>query len=194
MIKPFSRWPAVGMMLAVVLWQVSSCCCCLGGANSPPANSMPPDPELAQDLRTRFNEATAVPGPVTLEATDQELTSYVVGLLQSGEGEFPARDMQIRFGDGYVEIWATFIEIAPTDVPVYVRGTVTAESGQLVFTLLEANAGPFPIPGAMRESIAQSFSETLAEASLGLTVDEVQIEPGRAVLTGQVTGKVPPLP
>lgn len=194
MIKPVSRWPAMGMVLAVVLWQVSSCCCCLGGAVSPPANPVPVDSGLAQDLRTRFNQATSVPGPLTLQLTDQELTSYVIGLLQSGEGEFPARDMQIRFGDGYLEIWATFVDIAPTDMPVYVRGAVTAQSGQLLFSILEANAGPFPVPGAMRESIAQSFSETLAEASLGLAVDKVQIAPGQATLSGQVTGEVPALP
>ena len=56
----------------------------------------------------------------------------MIGLLQSGEGEFPARDMQILFREGYVEIWATFIEIAPTELPAYVRATVEARDGQLV--------------------------------------------------------------
>jgi len=150
--------------------------------------------EQARGLRERVAEVKATEGPFTFELGDQELTSYMVTLLQSGPGEFPARDMQIQFSDGYVEIWATFIEIAPTDLPAYVRATVDAVDGQMTFYIEQASAGAFPVPGAMRETISQTLSESLAELQLGLEVQEVEIRPGKMILTGQVTGEVPDLP
>jgi hypothetical protein len=75
-----------------------------------------------------------------------------------------------------------------------VRATVEAVDGCLVFHILQANAGPIPVPGAMREMIAQILSETLDELALGLDIQLVEVEPGRMVLTGQVTGNVPDLP
>jgi hypothetical protein len=156
------RGSSVGLAVAIVVWQATSCCCCLGGAVSPPMTPLPTSTELAHQLRDRVNELRAGPDRVTIEVSDEELTSYVVGRLQSGAGEFPARDMQIRFDERYVHIWATFIDVAPTDIPVYVRATVEAKDGELVFFIRQANAGPFPVPGALREMISQILSESLA--------------------------------
>ena len=194
MMNALSRWSVARVVTVVVLAQLSSCCCCLGGATAPPVTPIPPSKDLARDMRERVMQTKSRAGPFTIEVSDQELTSYVVGLLQSGAGEFPARDMQIEFGDGYADIWATFIEIAPTDIPAYVRATVKAQDGQLVFYIVEANAGQFPVPGAMREAISQSLSETLAELQLGLQIDDVQIQPGKMIFSGRVTGQIPDLP
>jgi hypothetical protein len=114
--------------------------------------------------------------------------------LQSGAGEFPARDMQIEFGDGYIDIWATFIEIAPTDLPAFVRATVEAVDGRLVFQILQANAGPISVPGAMRETFARILGDTLDELALGLDVQHVEVTPGKLALIGRVTGTLPDLP
>jgi hypothetical protein len=185
---------SLAFVLAIVLWQATSCCCCLGGAVPPTMTPVPASEEQAQQLRDRVNQTGLQEGPFAIEVTDEELTSYVVGLLQSGAGEFPARDMQIRFGDGYADIWATFIDIAPVDLPVYARATLSAVDGRLVFSIIQANAGSFPVPGAMRESIASVLSDSLAELELGMQVESAQIVPGKLLLTGQVTGSVPSLP
>jgi hypothetical protein len=154
----------------------------------------PVSEDLAQDVRDRVQEVEFTTGTFVVEISDQELTSYVIALLQSGPGDFPARDMQVQFGHGYVDIWATFIDIAPTAIPAYVRATAEVVDKQVVFRITEANAGVFPVPGALRESISQTLSETLAELELGLQVDRVEIQPGRMILTGQVTGDIPDLP
>lgn len=187
-----SRAAAAMLVAAIVLWQAVSCCC-LGGATPPPVTPMTTSEELAQQMRDRINQVTSHKGTFSVEITDQELTSYVVGRLQSGPGDFPARDMQIRFREGYVEIWATFIDIAPTELPIYVRTTVQAVDGQLVFKITQASAASFPVPGAMRETISQVLSETLAEMNTGLRVQRVAVEPGRVLLSGQVIGDVPSL-
>lgn len=188
------RSMTAGLVIAVVLWQAASCCCCLGGATSPPASPEPPSRELAQDLRQRLTQVKSRRGSFTVAFTDRELESYLIGLLQSGEGQFPARDMQLAFRDGYVEVWATFIDIAPVDIPAYVRATIEAQDGALAFHIQEANAGPYPVPGAMREAIGRSLSETLAELELGLSIESVRVEPGEMILAGEVTGPVPDLP
>ena len=145
-------------------------------------------------MRDRLMSVKAKTGPFEVEVSDQELTSYIIGLLQSGAGEFPARDMQILFQDGYLEIWATFIDIAPSDIPVYIRATVEAVGGQAIFHIEHASAGPLVIPGAMRELISQVLSETLAELEYGLVAEHAEIVPGRLILRGQVTGEIPDLP
>jgi hypothetical protein len=189
-----SRGLSVGVVAAIVLWQAVSCCCCLGGAVAPSMTPYPISKDLAQQMRERVDETKSRGGAFTIEISDQELTSYLVGLLQSGAGEFPARDMQIQFGDGYLDIWATFIDLAPTEVPAYLRATVEAVDGQLVLEITQANAGTFPVPGAVRESISRILSETLAELEFGLEIEHAEISPGRMVLTGRVTGNVPDLP
>ncbi|MBC8444645.1 MAG: LmeA family phospholipid-binding protein [Chloroflexi bacterium] len=193
MVGATSRGSVVGLVAAIVLWQASSCCC-LGGAAAPPMTPFPVSEDLAQKVRDRVKEVELRTGTFALEISDEELTSYVIALLQSGPGDFPARDMQVQFGDGYVDIWATFIDVAPTEVPAYIRATVEVVDKQVVFHITEANAGAFPVPGALRESIAQTLSETLAEQQLGLQVAQVEIQPGKMILTGQVTGDIPDLP
>jgi hypothetical protein len=182
------------VVTAIVTLQASSCCCCLGGAVTPEMTPFPISRDLAYQMRERLNQTKDREGAFTVEISDQELTSYVVMLLQSGAGEFPARDMQIQFGDGYVDIWATFIEIAPTDLPTFVRVRVEAVDGSLYFRLDQANARAVPIPGAMRELLAQVLSETLAELQYGLEVHQVEITPGKMLLSGRVTGDLPDLP
>ena len=194
MVGATSRGSVVGLVAAIVLWQASSCCCCLGGATAPPMTPFPVSEDLAQKVRDRVKEVELRTGTFALEISDEELTSYVIALLQSGPGDFPARDMQVQFGDGYVDIWATFIDVAPTEVPAYIRATVEVVDEKVVFHITEANAGAFPVPGALRESIAQTLSETLAEQQLGLQVAQVEIQPGKMILTGQVTGDIPDLP
>ena len=188
------RGSSVGLAIAIVVWQATSCCCCLGGAVSPPMTPLPISTELAHQLRDQVNELQTGPDTVAIEVSDEELTSYVVGRLQSGAGEFPARDMQIRFDDRDVNIWATFIDVAPTDIPIYVQATVEAVDGELVFFIRQANAGPFPVPGALREMISQILSESLAELSLGYEIERVQLVPGAIILEGRVTGDLPDLP
>jgi hypothetical protein len=166
----------------------------LGGAITPQTTPFEIDKDLAAAMRERVMQVTSNTGPFTIAITDRELTSYLVGLAQSGAGEFPAKDMKLAFGDGYVEIWATFIEIAPSDLPVYIRATVRAIGGEPVFYITQANAGPFPVPGAMRELISQSLGETLAELQFGLNVEQVEIRPGEMMLSGKIDGDIPDLP
>ena len=197
MTRALPRELLVGMVVALVLLQANSCCC-LGGAVIPARSPQSISNDLAYQMRDRFNETAAEArlrgGAFTFEFSDRELTSYIVMLLQSGAGEFPARDMQVRFGDGTIEIWATFIDIAPMDLPSYVRATVEATEGRLVFHILEANAGPIAVPGAMREMTSRILGDTLDELTSGFDVQRVQIVPGSAVLTGYVTGDFPDLP
>jgi hypothetical protein len=71
---------------------------------------------------------------------------------------------------------------------------VSAVGGQVVFAIDQAHAGPFPVPGAMRELLAQTLSETLAELGFGLDVDQVQIRYGEMVISGTVYDHIPDLP
>lgn len=183
----------VSLVTVVVALQASSCCC-LGGAVTPEMTPFPISRDLAYQMRERLNQTKAQGGAFVVKVSDQEITSYVVMLLQSGAGEFPARDIQIEFGDGYVDIWATFVEIAPTDIPTFVRAQVEAVDGHLVFELDKAYAHTVTFPGAMRETVAQILSETLAELQRGLEIHDIELSPGRMLLSGRVTGDLPDLP
>jgi hypothetical protein len=188
------RMLLVGLVAVIATLQASSCCCCLGGAVTPEMTPFPISRDLAYQMRERLNQTKAQGGTFAVEISDHELTSYVVMLLQSGAGEFPARDMQIQFSDGYVQIWVTFIEVAPTDVPVFVQARLEAVDGHLDIRLDKAHTYAVPIPGAMREMLAQVLSETLAELQQGLEIYHVEVNPGRMLLSGRVTGELPDLP
>ena len=161
---------------------------------TPEMTPLPISKDLGYQMRERLNLAKAQEGPFAVEISDQELTSYIVMLLQSGAGEFPARDMQVEFADGHIDIWATFIDIAPTDVLTFVRARVDARDGHLEIKLDNAHLYSVPVPGAMREMLAQILSETLAELQQGLEIEQIEIKPGKMLLSGRVTGEFPDLP
>jgi hypothetical protein len=102
--------------------------------------------------------------------------------------------MWIEFGNGYVDIWATFIDIAPVNIPVYARVEIEALHGQLIFHIVQASAGMFPLPGAMRETLSQSLSESIAELELSVWVEDVDIDRGTMRFSGKITGLLPDLP
>jgi len=197
MIRALPHRALAGLAVTIVLLQASSCCC-LGGAAIPPMTPSFTSNDLAYQMRERLNaaktEAWTQGSAFAIQVSDRELASYVVMLLQSGAGEFPARDMQIEFGDGHIDIWATFIEVAPTDLPSFMRCTVEAVDGRLVFHILQANAGPISVPGAMREMISRILGDTFDELALGLEVQHVEVLPGKMMLTGRVTDNLPDLP
>lgn len=184
-------WAALSISLVladVLLW------CWPGRAAIPPMTPFEVDKEYANALRERVQRVKSAIGPFEIAFTDLELTSYLVALAWSGAGEFPARDIKLQFNQGDLEIWATFIEVAPADLPVYVRATAEAVGGNLVFHIHQANLGPISLPGALRDLIADSLGETLAELNLPLTVEAVELHPGQAILRGTITGPIPDLP
>ncbi len=187
------RRPFIALAVLFILADLLSCYWSCR-AVSPPVPPFEIDKAQADALRERVQEVKSKPGPFEISLTDRELTSYIVGLAWSGAGEFPARDMKLQFNEGDWEIWATFIEVAPTDLAVYVRATVEAADGNLVFHLEQANVGPIAIPGALRDLIAASLSETLAELNLALRVEAVEVRSGQITLRGTITGEIPDLP
>lgn len=191
--KKLPSWAIAAIVAALVFWQVIACFRMFKAA-PPPAPSVPMSKDLASEMRERVTETKSEMGSFSITISERELTSYIVGRLQSGPGQFPARDMQIRFGAGYAEIWATFIDVAPSDIPVYIRATIEATGGQAAFHIEQASAGPLAIPGAMRELISQVLTETLSELEYGLVIERAEIVPGRLILQGQVTGDIPDLP
>lgn len=192
-------WAAMMTALGALLYISLNCCCC-GHTPIPPPPPLATSREEATALRKKLTAAKARPGPFTVEIGDAEFSSYLDYLMRLGAGEFPARDVYVRFArdsgspTGYIEVWATFVDVAPTDIPTYARATVEAENGHLAFHLIQADAGPCAIPGMMRESIAQVLSESLAELELGIEVKSVEVTPGKMVVTGRITGQVPDLP
>jgi hypothetical protein len=77
---------------------------------------------------------------------------------------------------------------------MFVQARVSAVDGHLDIRFDKAYTYTVPIPGAMREMLAQILSETLAELQQGLEIDNVEVSPGRMLLSGQVTGDLPDLP
>ena len=79
-------------------------------------------------------------------------------------------------------------------MPAFVRARVEAADGHLIIHLDKAHAYTVPIPGALREMLAQILSETLAELQQGLEINHIEVTPGKMTLSGRVTGDLPDLP
>lgn len=178
------------MVFAILSLVAAGLACNLPGVGSsePTPTPIPVSTEAVQAMVTEVVMAAtqaAAGGPVTLEFTEQQLTS-AAALEMENQSEYDVRNIQVRLRNGLIIITGE-ISQSGFDLPLEVSMRVTPNAqGKPEADVVEASVGPLPLPDNMTTEIEQQFN-TMIQAELAATgqniiVDSITIADGKMTI------------
>ena len=138
--------------------------------------------QAAQRLQVRIDQANSSKTPeFTLEATDEEVTSYLATYLQQS----PLTDAQVRFVGGKVQIYATAAQLL--NLSVATVWTAQIDAGQVRINLESATISCMPVPPQLLESASATLNQMIVESQVSIQVRSIRIDPGKITVTAART-------
>lgn len=125
--------------------------------------------------------------PVHLQLTNADLTQLIS--LHGPTGE--VQDLQVYLGSGRV-IARGRVSYQGKSLNLQAAITLSASGGQLQASISEMWIGSLQAPDALRQQMQEQLSKQIAAQTpqrLGVYVENISIEPGRATVTGYTMGK-----
>lgn len=153
----------------------------------PQSQEIVPDEQRSQRAKQNFNQALQEASgqqPFQFRITDQEATS-LMALELAQQAEFPLSEPQIRFSNSQVHLSGNVPGLGSTTVPALIVATPLINSnGQLEIRIDEAKMGNFTLPKAFVDSLTQTANESLADLSLDVQIQNIEILEGELIVTG----------
>ncbi|MFM8320375.1 MAG: hypothetical protein ACKOC5_05615 [Chloroflexota bacterium] len=138
---------------------------------------IPVSTESVMALETQVAQAAATAsagGAITLELTEQQLTSTAAMQLQS-QGETGLRDLQVRLRDGQMQLSGVTNQ-GGLDLPVTMSLRLDVDpNGVPRTTVTNASVGPFDLPANLVSEI-QTRVDQMVMAQLGATSNEIAVD------------------
>ena len=178
------RSPAPWFLTAIlaVILLVTSGCNASGCAGAPQDGAVRVSQQAAQRLQARIDLANASKTPeFTLEATDEEVTSYLAVYMQQS----PLTDAQVRFVSGKVQIYATAAQLL--NLSVATVWTAQVDAGQVRINLESATVSCMPVPPQLLESVSATLNQMIVESQVSIQVKSIRIDPGKITVTASKT-------
>lgn len=189
---------ALPIFLLILVLTSLACTINVGG---PDYSSLPPIPistEYAQSIRDevqRAFEAGAQTGTITLNLTEQQITSYLASRLQSDpnlqqDSEPLITEPQVYLRDGQMQIYGkTKQGMFTANIGIIVNVGVDA-NGQPDIQIASADFGPLPAPEGLRDTISamvrEAYTGSLGPVATGLRIETVSIANGIMTVSGRV--------
>jgi hypothetical protein len=169
-------WSLVAVLAVILL--MTSGCNSSGCAGVPQDGAVRVSQQAAQRLQVRIDQANASKTPeFTLEATDEEVTSYLATYLQQS----PLTDAQVRFVSGKVQIYATAAQLL--NLSVATVWTAQVDAGQVRINLESATVSCMPVPPQLLESVSATLNQMIVESQTNIQVKSIRIDPGKVSVT-----------
>ena len=179
------------LVLTTLLLATLACSIFVGGPDYPEGN-IPVSIEAVESLKTQIEEAVlagAETGLITLQITEEQITSYVAFEMASQEN--PAfQNPQVYLRDGQMQIYGTVVRGYLT-ANVLVALTVNVdELGQPKIEIGTADFGPFPAPDGLKQSmtaiITEAYTGSLGPIATGFRLENITIQNGLMTLSGRI--------
>jgi hypothetical protein len=184
-------------LLTLILTSLA-CTVFVGG---PDYSTLPTIPVSAQAIQSmqdevkRAFEAGALTGTITLNFTEEQITSYVAARLQSDsalqQDKKPLiNDPQVYLRDGQMQIYGkTQQGMFAANIGIIVNVGVD-ENGQPKIDIASADFGPLPAPKGLTDAIAamvrEAYTGSLGPVATGLRIENITIANGIMTLSGRI--------
>jgi len=180
------------ILLALVALWAASLACTLPGRSAKPPDNYAPIPVTTQavgELRNNLEVAAsqiATSGSTSLVIDEAQLTSLLAIELKT-QNQLNIQDPQVYLRDGQVQLFGNLQEGKVT-TPVKIFLSISADgNGQPQFQVVEAVAGPLPIPKSLLDQFTTQFDQTLARTinpnDNPLYIDRIAIADGKMTIT-----------
>src|ERR1051325_4568651 len=189
---------ALPIFLLTLLLTSLACSVFVGG---PDYSSLPAVPTSTDALQSMQDEVTraftegAQTGTITLNFTEQQITSYVAAKFQNDSrlqqnGQPLVTDPQVYLRDGQMQIYGkTKQGMFTANIGVIVSVGVD-ENGQPKIDVVSADFGPLPAPKGLNEAVAamvrEAYTGSLGPVATGLRIENISIANGIMTISGRI--------
>ena len=184
-------------LLTIILTSLA-CTMNVGGPDYSDLPVVPVSTEYAQSIQDEVQRAFqegAQTGTITLNLTEQQLTSYIAERLQSDprlqrDGQPLLTEPQVYLRDGQMKIYGKAQQGPFTANIGIVLDVGVDENGQPKVDIASADFGPLPAPEGLRDTIAamirEAYMGSLGPVATGLRVESITIADGVMTVTGLI--------
>lgn len=189
---------AFPIFLLTLILASLACTVFVGG---PDYSSLPVIPVSAEAIQSmqdevkRAFEEGAQTGIVTLNFTEEQITSYIAARFQNDttlqEDSQPIiTDPQVYLRDGQMQIYGkTKQGMFTANIGIIVSVGVD-ENGQPKIDIVSADFGPLPAPKGLMDAIAamvkEAYTGSLGPVATGLRIDTITIANGIMTISGRI--------
>lgn len=180
------------LLFLIAMISASLACTMFVGGPEYPEGAIPVSAEAVESLRTQMEaavQAGAQSGTITLQITEEQITSYIAFKLASQEN--PAlQKPQVYLRDGQMQVYGTvqrgyFI----ANVLVLLNVSVD-ELGQPKIEIASADFGPLPASEGMKQSltaiVTEAYTGSLGPIATGFRLETISIANGLMTVTGRI--------
>jgi hypothetical protein len=184
-------------LLTIVLTSLA-CTMNVGGPDYSDLPTVPVSTEYAQSIEAevlRAFQEGAETGSISLNLTEQQLTSYIATKLQSDprlqrDGQPLITEPQVYLRDGQMKIYGkTRQGMFTANIGIVVDVGVD-ENGQPKVDIASADFGPLPAPEGLRDTVAamirEAYMGSLGPVATGLRIENIQIADGVMTVSGRL--------
>jgi hypothetical protein len=178
---------------------VALACVCslpkLGGAPVPAA-TVPVSQDAAKQMQNKLDQAKAQSkstGQYKVTLTESEITSYAVMQIEQmqSQGEnIPILNPQIKFTQGQVWLYATFVADSSTKIPGLVVVSPQVQDGKVVVRVVRVDFGSIPVPNLFLDQLNRQIQSSLDERSSenpDILLTSITIREGEMEVVGKVS-------
>jgi hypothetical protein len=186
------------LAIAVLGWVALACTCSLpklGGGPAPVA-TVPVSQEAAKQMQNKLDQAKAQSkstGQYRVTLTESEITSYAVMQIEQmqSQGEnIPILNPQIKFTQGQVWLYATFVADSSTKIPGLVVVSPQVQDGKVVVRVVRVDFGSIPVPNLFLDQLNRQIQSSLDERSSenpDILLTSITIREGEMEVVGKVS-------
>lgn len=153
---------------------------------------IPVSAEAVDSLRSQIQAAAlagAQSGTITLQITEEQITSYIAFRLAAQEN--PAlQNPQVYLRDGQMQIYGKVQRGYLIANVLAVLNVSVDELGQPRIEIASADFGPFPAPEGLKNSltalITEAYTGSLGPIATGFRLETISIANGLMTVTGQI--------
>ena len=189
---------ALPVFLLTLILTSLACSMFVGGPDYSNLPAVPVSTEYAQSIQDEVQRAFqegAQTGTITLNLTEQQITSYIASRLQTDprlqrNGQPLISDPQVYLRDGQMQIYGKTQEGPFTANIGIIINVGVDENGQPKIDIASADFGPLPAPEGLREAVAamvrEAYVGSLGPVATGLRIENINIANGVMTISGRI--------
>ncbi len=182
-----NRLKLAHLIIPIAVLMALSCgpCGLLSGASPTPPHRIAVSTEAAGQLEARIQENLSSPTgqPFILRLSDAELTSLLTTELAKTP-DAPVKNPLVWFTKGKLYGTGTLINVLPIEANFSLVASVEVQDDKLIVKIDQFSAGAIPIPRSVLNMLSQTINQTVDELQLEVTVTDLEILEGEAIITG----------
>jgi len=171
----------------------SLACSIFVGGPEYPAQTIPVSSDEVQNMRTQIEEAIAAgaeTGVVSLQITENQLTSFIAQKLQA-QNDPPFTEPQILLRNGQMQMYGKINQgMFNANILITMNVGIDETSGLPKIEIASADFGPFPAPEGMNAAISalisEAFTGSFGPVAFGFRLETITISDGLMTMTGRI--------